>query len=174
MGQRRSLRNRVRGRPRWVRPSLRSWRLYWYPSRAVSARLLAGDDERLCHHSPGSRRSWPGLAAYAGTGATPSGEWSARTTADGDSELPPPGGVLSSLTDSLDCDLGSSPLTNTMPVLRHDMSSGPTRCRLNKSLVPAPNPLRKWANGRSRPCYDRPSSPGTWRRQRHAPNPRDA
>jgi hypothetical protein len=50
-----------------------------------------------------------------------SGEWSCTAHTDGDLDLglPPPGGDMASLKDALDCDLGLSPLTNSMPVLRH-------------------------------------------------------
>lgn len=59
-----------------------------------------------------------------------SGDWSATATADGNSpeSLDAPGGGpsgpgsgLQRLGGSLDCDLGLSPLTNSMPVLRHGL-----------------------------------------------------
>jgi hypothetical protein len=49
----------------------------------------------------------------------PSGIWTAEVDADGLVELPTAGGDLAALTDAFDCDLGLSPLTNSMPVLRH-------------------------------------------------------
>jgi hypothetical protein len=61
------------------------------------------------------------------------GEWSVDADADGEAELlglpgvpgsPPPGGDPSELDTALDCDLGLSPLTNTMPVLRHGLLDG--------------------------------------------------
>lgn len=48
------------------------------------------------------------------------GRWSAAWEADGraaDEPVP----VLPDLADALDCDLALCPLTNTMPVLRHDL-----------------------------------------------------
>jgi len=48
-----------------------------------------------------------------------SGAWSCTTEAEGELDLPGPGGDLAPLADALDCDLGLSPLTNSMPVLRH-------------------------------------------------------
>jgi hypothetical protein len=60
----------------------------------------------------------------------PEGEWSIHADAEGDTEgdtaaeagggvaLPPPGGDAAELRGALDCDLGLSPLTNTMPALR--------------------------------------------------------
>ena len=42
-----------------------------------------------------------------------SGKWTAR-----------PGGALSGLGESVDCDLAWSPLTNSMPVLRHGLLTG--------------------------------------------------
>ena len=48
-----------------------------------------------------------------------SGEWSCTTEATGAVDLPPPGGDVAAVAGALDCDLALSPLTNTMPVLRH-------------------------------------------------------
>jgi hypothetical protein len=52
------------------------------------------------------------------------GEWSCTTESDGDLDRPPPGGDLTTVAGALDCDLGLSPLTNTMPVLRHGIHEG--------------------------------------------------
>jgi hypothetical protein len=56
-----------------------------------------------------------------------SGVWSCTTESEGELEWPPPGGDLAAVTGALDCDLGLSPLTNSMPVLRHGlhMHGGP-------------------------------------------------
>jgi uncharacterized protein len=59
--------------------------------------------------------------------------WSAEAGSDGEAELlglpgvpgpPAPGGDPGSFAAALDCDLGESPLTNTMPVLRHGLLDG--------------------------------------------------
>jgi hypothetical protein len=55
---------------------------------------------------------------------TKTGRWSIRASATGSLDLPPPGGDVSGFEESLDCDLGLSPLTNTMPVLRHGLLDG--------------------------------------------------
>jgi hypothetical protein len=39
-------------------------------------------------------------------------------------DRPAPGGDLALVAGALDCDLGLSPLTNTMPVLRHGLLTG--------------------------------------------------
>ena len=52
---------------------------------------------------------------------SPAGEWSIETSADGETDLPSPGGDVATFVAALDCDLGLCPLTNTMPVLRHDL-----------------------------------------------------
>ena len=52
------------------------------------------------------------------------GAWSALADADGDALLTPPGGDVEAFADALDCDLGLSPLTNAMPVLRHGLLAG--------------------------------------------------
>src|SRR3982751_6918373 len=49
------------------------------------------------------------------------GRWSARTAVNGDVALPDPGGDTSGLDAALDCDLGRCPVTNTMPLRRHDL-----------------------------------------------------
>ncbi|OLB97326.1 MAG: hypothetical protein AUI15_12665 [Actinobacteria bacterium 13_2_20CM_2_66_6] len=53
-----------------------------------------------------------------------SGRWTARTKVRGEVDLPAPGGDMSAFKTALDCDLALSPLTNTMPVLRHGLLSG--------------------------------------------------
>ena len=53
-----------------------------------------------------------------------SGTWSCRTEAEGTPDLPSPGGNLAAVAGALDCDLGLSPLTNSMPVLRHRLHAG--------------------------------------------------
>jgi hypothetical protein len=62
----------------------------------------------------------------------PSGEWAVEVGGEGSPELgdggefPAPGGDAEALAGALDCDLGLSPLTNTMPVHRHrlDVEAG--------------------------------------------------
>jgi hypothetical protein len=53
-----------------------------------------------------------------------SGAWSCITEAEGQLDRPPPGGDLHPVAGALDCDLGLSPLTNSMPVLRHRLHEG--------------------------------------------------
>lgn len=53
------------------------------------------------------------------------GSWTCVAEADGDLDLPPPGGNLAAVTGALDGDLGRSPLTNVMPVRRHDLHRRP-------------------------------------------------
>lgn len=53
------------------------------------------------------------------------GSWRYDVQLAGTVDLPDPGGDTTALTDALDCDLGRCPLTNTMPVLRHRLHTGP-------------------------------------------------
>jgi len=55
---------------------------------------------------------------------SPSGVWSIRTEMEGFLALPEPGGDEAEIFEALDCDLGLSPLTNSMPVLRHGLLRG--------------------------------------------------
>jgi hypothetical protein len=47
------------------------------------------------------------------------GVWRCEAGEEGDADLPPVGGEVDGLGEALDCDLGFSPLTNTMPIRRH-------------------------------------------------------
>jgi hypothetical protein len=47
--------------------------------------------------------------------------WRVDASAEGEVDLEPPGGDATTFAEALDCDLGLSPLTNSMPVLRHDL-----------------------------------------------------
>ena len=55
---------------------------------------------------------------------TMAGKWRIRASEKGFLALPGPGGDVTDFSDALDCDLGLSPLTNSMPVLRHDLLHG--------------------------------------------------
>ncbi|MEP7023711.1 MAG: putative glycolipid-binding domain-containing protein, partial [Actinomycetota bacterium] len=55
------------------------------------------------------------------------GRWQVEVSAEGDENaggMPPPGGDPAGFAAALDCDLGLSPLTNTMPVRRHGLLAG--------------------------------------------------
>jgi len=81
-----------------------------------------------------SVRAWgAGWGRHLELTRDPRAGWSAEAGSDGEAELlglpdvpgpPLPGGDLSDLGTALDCDLGLSPLTNTMPVLRHSLLDG--------------------------------------------------
>jgi hypothetical protein len=68
------------------------------------------------------------------------GVWSADAEEQGDVDLPPVGGDTTTLlADALDCDLGLSPLTNMMPILRHGLrhGGGPVEFTMAWVAVPA-------------------------------------
>ncbi len=71
----------------------------------------------------------------------PDGGWTVEASADGDPArpLPPPGGDPASFREALDCDLGMSPLTNTMPVLRHGLLAGGGRVDCLMAWVSVPD-----------------------------------
>lgn len=66
------------------------------------------------------------------------GGWSVEVTQRGDVDLPEGGGDAAAFEDALDCDLGLSPLTNSMPVLRHGLlgGGGPLEFRMAWVSVP--------------------------------------
>lgn len=67
-----------------------------------------------------------------------SGRWTCQADDSGQVDLPMPGGDPATLTDAVDCDLGLSPLTNTMPVLRHRLHqrAGAADCTMAWVSVP--------------------------------------
>jgi hypothetical protein len=70
---------------------------------------------------------------------SPDGTWSVEARAEGSVPLPPPGGDGGALRDALDCDLGRSPLTNTMPVLRAGLLAGGPAVEVAVAWVSVPD-----------------------------------
>ncbi len=67
------------------------------------------------------------------------GIWTVRTEEEGSVDLPAPGGDPAGFADALDCDLGLSPVTNLMPVLRHGLLSGDDAFQLTAAWVSVPD-----------------------------------
>jgi uncharacterized protein len=67
-----------------------------------------------------------------------SGTWRIEAHEQGEVDLAAPGGDAARVADALDCDLGLSPLTNTMPILRHGLleSGGPIEFTMAWVAVP--------------------------------------
>jgi hypothetical protein len=65
--------------------------------------------------------------------------WSVAADEEGHVDLPPVGGDTADLADALDCDLGLSPVTNMMPILRHGLldGGGPIEFTMAWVAVPA-------------------------------------
>lgn len=67
------------------------------------------------------------------------GVWALSAGEDGDVELAPAGGDPTRLAGALDCDLGLSPVTNLMPLLRHELLSGGGPVELITAWVSVPD-----------------------------------
>ena len=67
------------------------------------------------------------------------GGWTFRAEVDGAAELPEPACDPEALGDALDCDLGFSPLTNTMPVLREALHREPGTALLTMAWISVPD-----------------------------------
>jgi uncharacterized protein len=67
------------------------------------------------------------------------GDWRYDVQLAGTVDLPDPGGDTSALSEALDCDLGRCPVTNTMPVLRHELHRTPGSCELLMAWVSVPD-----------------------------------
>lgn len=67
------------------------------------------------------------------------GRWFCRADSEGDVDLPGPGCDPGELEDAVDCDLGFSPLTNTMPILRHRLHQQPGAVDFTIAWVTAPD-----------------------------------
>jgi hypothetical protein len=67
------------------------------------------------------------------------GVWSIAADQEGDLDLPSAGGDTAHLAGALDCDLGLSPVTNMMPILRHGLldGGGPVEFTMAWIAVPA-------------------------------------
>ncbi len=67
------------------------------------------------------------------------GTWSAETEEEGRPGLPSPGGDTGAVEGALDCDLGLCPLTNVMPVRRHDLHRRPREADFLMAWVSVPD-----------------------------------
>jgi len=67
------------------------------------------------------------------------GAWVVLADEDGDVDLPPAGGDPARLAGALDCDLGLSPVTNLMPMLRRELLSGGGPVELITAWVSVPD-----------------------------------
>ena len=67
------------------------------------------------------------------------GEWTAEVDSEGELDLPAPGGDALALGEALDCDLGFSPLTNTMPVMRHRLHRTPGQADFVMAWISVPD-----------------------------------
>ena len=67
-----------------------------------------------------------------------SGAWSISADSEGVLDLPCAGGDTSLLSAALDCDLGLSPVTNMMPILRHGLLRGGGPVELTMAWVAVP------------------------------------
>jgi hypothetical protein len=79
---------------------------------------------------------WSRKLVLRGDGA---GSWLIDADAEGHADLPPPGGDPAALAGALDCDLGLSPVTNLMPILRHGLLSGLGQAELTAAWVSVPD-----------------------------------
>jgi hypothetical protein len=66
-------------------------------------------------------------------------EWTIEVGGEGEVDLPAPGGDEASLAGALDCDLGLSPLTNSMPIRRHRLDEGPGEANFTMAWVSVPD-----------------------------------
>lgn len=67
------------------------------------------------------------------------GGWAVEAEGLGDPGLPAAGGEPAAVTGALDCDLGGSPLTNTLPVLRHRLLDGGENVDVDTAWVSVPD-----------------------------------
>jgi hypothetical protein len=66
------------------------------------------------------------------------GDWSIAAREDGRLDLAPAGGDTARLAGALDCDLGLSPVTNMMPILRHGLLDGGAPIEFTMAWVAVP------------------------------------
>jgi hypothetical protein len=86
---------------------------------------------RVTTHGEGWRRELDLRRAVQG--------WSLTANAEGAPQLAPPGGDPAAISDAFDCDLGLSPVTNLMPVLRSGLLWGGGPVELVVAWVSVPD-----------------------------------
>src|SRR3954453_2920032 len=69
----------------------------------------------------------------------PAGRWSVEADSAGSADLPAVGGDPAAVAGAEDCDLGLSPLSNTMPLLRHRLHQEPGAVELTMAWVSVPD-----------------------------------
>jgi hypothetical protein len=69
----------------------------------------------------------------------PTGRWSLEADSAGGAVLPAAGGDPAAVAGAEDCDLGLSPLSNTMPILRHRLHQEPVAVELTMAWVSVPD-----------------------------------
>jgi uncharacterized protein len=69
----------------------------------------------------------------------PGGPWRISARSSGESDLPPPGGSAAALDGAVDCDLGLSPLTNTLPIRRERLLEVGSTVELVATWVSVPD-----------------------------------
>lgn len=67
------------------------------------------------------------------------GGWTGKAEAEGEFDGPPPGGEMAAFDGAADCDLGLSPITNTLPVLRLGLLGGGDPVELTMPWVSVPD-----------------------------------
>lgn len=67
------------------------------------------------------------------------GAWTANADEEGAASLPAPGGDVAAVNGALDCDLGLCPLTNVMPVRRHELHRRPGEMDFLMAWVSVPD-----------------------------------
>jgi hypothetical protein len=87
----------------------------------------------------------------------PQGVWTVEASADGEADLPPPGGDPATFAAALDCDLGECPVTNTMPVLRHGLLHGGAPRDFLMAWVSVPD-LAVWPSAQRYTFVGRPTA----------------
>jgi hypothetical protein len=68
-----------------------------------------------------------------------SGIWTAAAEETGSVDLPRAGGDPATFSEALDCDLGLSPVTNLMPILRHELLADGEPIELTTAWVSVPD-----------------------------------
>ena len=94
---------------------------YWIDYEIATSGDFVTSRLRVLARGDGWRRSLELVRAH-------DGGWTCKAVAEGKTDMQPPGCDPVELQGALDCDLGFSPLTNSMPILRHGLHrAGPLR-----------------------------------------------
>ena len=106
---------------------------------SLPTRLCTGNRRCIRNDAAGHFQPWRRMEPEIGAARRRRWLVADRHRHRGGADLPAPGGDPAALAGALDCDLGLSPVTNLMRILRHGLLSGVGQAELTAAWVSVPD-----------------------------------